>query len=399
MSLVTPNTLWGCSEPLSLYLHVPFCRKKCSYCGFFSCDSGASEDLRPWLKNIIKEFLSWKELVNLSGVHTVYFGGGTPSVLSLTQWRELFDVLSLTTLRPSHIPKERFATIEVNPGSLNEDKLKLWWDRGVGRLSLGVQSFNKDVLIKSGRDVVPKEIFQALELIKHSWPGQWSLDLICGLPGQTGYILREDLESALSWSPDHLALYEYIQEPETRLDQEIKAGLTVPLAEDRQSSWIKARDFLESQGYQNYEISNFSLPGRESLHNLAYWESRPYLGLGPGATSFLRSESGWARFSNPESWNWSGANLAPWGDRIRENLGPEELLLELLLSGLRLRSGVNRLRFEYLMGKTSSDLWKGVKDADRGFYREDANTWGLTSQGRDIQDWLLTRYDTSWICT
>ena len=397
MSLVSPEGPWDLKEPLSLYIHVPFCRKKCGYCAFFSCDSFSLDQQKSWLDHLLTEWSTFLPLIQSRGVASVYFGGGTPSLVNLDIWNTLLQELNLPTLRNPSIPLSRYATVEVNPGTLSLEKLNLWSQGGVGRLSLGIQSFDPKVLHASGRLVNPGETEGALELVKSHWSGEWSLDLIAGLPGQTHLGILQDLKKALEWAPDHLALYEYIQEEGTPLDESIRQGLNVPGDELRQLWWLEGRNYLEAQGYENYEISNFALPGKQAIHNLAYWEMSPCLGLGPGAVSLLPTRDGWVRFSNPETWDWSGNSQSPWGNRNVEKLSPQEHFQEILLTGLRLQKGLSKSRFEFLTGKPWKNLWKGVNSLHQKYYREDSETWGLTEEGRDRLDWLLQRYDTSWI--
>lgn len=379
-------------EPHSLYIHVPFCRSRCGYCSFFTC-AGTDWGLqRRWLDHVLEEWFLWQGLFKERGAGTVYIGGGTPSSLALDLWEELLGSLDLNSLRPDGVSQERFATVEVNPGTLSRELLGLFNAGGVGRLSMGVQSFDPRVLKASGRKVSPQELETSLELLKSEWTGQVSLDLILGLPGQDRKSITNDLDRALAWDPGHLSLYEYMREPGTPLDLQIQKGLKLPSEDRRQKWWLEARERLESAGYSNYEISNFARPGKESLHNLVYWSGRPYIGLGPGAHSFYHWGTRWIRRENPEVWEWPGGK-EPWGPPVTEVLTPEELVKDLLLSALRTRTGLEISRFQDMTGLPGSWLREGVSPEDRGWYREEGGFWKLTEEGRDRMDWLLRRYD------
>lgn len=387
-------------EPLeegqSLYLHVPFCRKRCGYCAFHSCDQGTEELKSLWVKTLLREWELRQEEIRRLPLRTVYFGGGTPSELQADHWRTLLRGLALSSYPRSGVSDLQFITVEANPGSLTEEKIDLWQEAGIRRLSLGVQSFYDQILARSGRMGGREETLKALALIQRRWTGPWNLDLMTGLPSQTPRHLHEDLVIALDSGCNHLALYDLIVEEGTPLADRLERGETLPREENRHRAWLEARDFLRTQGWEDYEVSNFCRPGGESQHNLTYWESRPWLGFGPGASGFQPGPQGWVRRENGSSWEWvSGPQL--WGPGTEEVLDLSSLVLDVLLSGLRLKKGIEKLRFYRLTGIDPQDLWRGISPQDRVWYREDETSWGLTPQGRDQMDRLLVRMDLSWI--
>lgn len=281
----------------SLYIHIPFCVKKCPYCAFRSAPP-ASGDEAVFLR-AVDAALSRRAPVL---AHTLYFGGGTPSLLSIDAWRELFDIVD----RHAELAPDAEVTIEVNPSSLTASHLELWRERGAGRISIGAQSFDDGELRFLGRAHDARRTADAVRASVRA-DLSVSVDLIFGLPIGTLRGWMGSLRTALSLGADHISIYQLTIEPDTPF---ASRGLELPegYAEYRLAQWYLAR-----KGLAQYEVANFAREGRESRHNLNYWSGGEYIGVGPGASSFVdgeRSENIWPLGAYAESVLSGGSGIA-----------------------------------------------------------------------------------------
>jgi len=315
-----------------LYVHVPFCRSKCPYCHFYSTTSlGLIPD---WLAAVKKEALLYQGL--FSSFDTVYFGGGTPSLLSPAALGELVECFQNRFC----LSEDCEITLEANPGDLDRETTRELRKTGINRLSLGVQSFSEEDLIFLGRRHRVPDAIQAIEVGRAAGFENLGMDLIFGLPGQTSAHWQKGLAFALSFEPEHISAYQLTPEEGTPLGKKVAQG-RVRLWEEEESAqmFLETSRILESQGYLHYEVSNFARgEDRMSRHNRKYWQQVPYLGLGPSAHSFL----------NRRRW-WNPASLEVYLDRLRggqkpaageEVLSLDQLRMESLLLGFRNREGV-----------------------------------------------------------
>lgn len=279
--------------PLALYVHIPFCRAKCRYCDFNSYEG--LEELIPSYKEALRaEAAIWAGLCGRLRIATVYIGGGTPSLLSGDQVGQVLAAISASfELHPQ--PE---ITLEANPDSVSAELLSQLRSIGVNRLSLGIQSFAPYHLRTLGRLHSAGQAVSAFETARRAGFDNVNLDLMYGLPGQTLAGWRSDLMQALALSPEHLSLYSLTLEEDTPLGREVASGrVSLPESDLAADMYVAAEDILAGAGYKHYEISNWARPGHECRHNLAYWENRPYLGLGAGAHSCFEG----CRFSNVTS--------------------------------------------------------------------------------------------------
>ncbi|MDA3957731.1 radical SAM family heme chaperone HemW [Oceanispirochaeta sp.] len=335
--------------PASLYIHIPFCKRKCDYCDFYSiCDSSIELDL---LEQIPRQIELLKKQFNLDLFKTVYLGGGTPGLIGSESLSGL--LLSVQKINKSFLPSE--ITLECNPSNVTVEKMKAWKDMGITRISLGVQSFQDVFLKKAGRLSSRELILKALTLLKEASCFELNIDLIQGLPGMRGEDQLKDLEEALSWKPDHISWYSLILENGTVLEDswEDRNG---SLVEDNDLSWESGCLFLENAGYERYEISNFCREGKKSLHNSSYWKLDPYLGCGPSAVSMLKDSSGLIRRfrTRADALNYSRGKFE-YEDC--ESITSIDFLKDYLLMGLRLSEGIHLQTFEGIFGKTASELF------------------------------------------
>ncbi|MDR0451545.1 MAG: coproporphyrinogen III oxidase family protein, partial [Treponema sp.] len=290
----------------SLYIHVPFCAGFCDYCDFYS---EALENDDPRLPRYVERALLDAELLfgkyRPGQVPTVYIGGGTPSVLGASGISRLLrGINSLLPNKPGEF------TVEANPESADEAFLAACRENGADRLSAGVQSFGgrsrRAVRRRGGAGLLR----QRLALIARYFPGSFSTDLLCGLPFQDDAALLRDIETTLAFRPSHVSLYSLAVEEGTPLAERARRGEAgLPPAEEADRLWLLGRDALERAGYAQYEVSNFSLPGKESRHNTRYWRMENWLALGPGASGTIiddRAGTGLRYTVKPDTGAWLG---------------------------------------------------------------------------------------------
>ncbi|UCE65457.1 MAG: radical SAM family heme chaperone HemW [Candidatus Zixiibacteriota bacterium] len=334
------------SSSAGIYLHFPFCESKCPYCDFYSTliDDNVSTK---FMDAVIAE--SNKEADSDFGsfiYDTIYFGGGTPSLMNPDEINRLLENLQANF----NIEKNAEITIECNPSFLTEKKMKGYLKSGINRISLGVQSFNEANLKTLGRLHTPDEAVKTYRIMRDSGFKNVSIDLIYGIPHQTIAEWESDLKTAIELGPDHISAYNLVIESGTEFGRLYSQNrLNLPSDEEQLQMYDSLNEHLNNAGYRGYEISNFSLPGFECLHNLKYWTGKPYLGFGPSAVSF----DGKVRRKNRadiESYLKSAEKNIEVPSET-EIIDRESALRESIMSGLRLTAGVSleRLkdRFDY----------------------------------------------------
>ncbi|MCC5913473.1 MAG: radical SAM family heme chaperone HemW, partial [Balneolaceae bacterium] len=276
-----------------IYIHVPFCRQACSYCDFYFLTRGELKD--PFVEALVREIRSY-ENSPLSGdkIETIYFGGGTPSLLRERQLEKIFE-----TLHDIFQIDAQEVTMELNPDDVTPDYLELIRGFGVNRASMGIQSFQSEILTFMNRAHTSEEAIKALEALRSANFPSYTADLIYGNPGQTLNMLEEDLATLLSYSPPHVSAYSLTVESGTRLGKQVELGrISPPEDEEVASHFDLVREKLGKAGIQQYEVSNFSKPGKEAVHNSSYWSHKNYLGFGPSAHSFVWDVDGARRWNN-----------------------------------------------------------------------------------------------------
>ena len=282
-------------ETAALYLHIPFCHTRCHYCDF-NTYAGILPLREPYVRALLTEIELAGQLAQLTNgtrrrSRTIFFGGGTPSLLTVEQIKRLLKACC----DAFDVDEEAEITLEANPGTLNREQLTGLHSAGINRLSLGSQSFDADLLHTLGRIHTPMEIEQAMYNARLAGFRSINLDFMFGLPGQTMQHWKSTLDRALALHPEHFSLYSLIVEEGTLFHTWVHEGRITPGDEDLCADMYEyADERLQAEGYMNYEISNWALPGYESRHNLTYWQNLPYIGVGTGAHSYF----GGRRFSN-----------------------------------------------------------------------------------------------------
>ncbi|MBR1639753.1 MAG: radical SAM family heme chaperone HemW [Treponema sp.] len=298
---------------LGLYIHIPFCLSKCSYCDFFSLPVSKKVP-DSYIEALCNEISAAFENQENVTVNSLYIGGGTPSLLSENQIKKLFDHLRHTV----SLEENCEVTVEINPDDVTKSLLECLQEAGVNRLSCGIQSLNDSSLSFCGRRADSSVNKKALSLIKDFWTGRLSLDLICGLPEENKESFIQGLEFIISLRPEHISMYSLTIEEETVLGRQLSSGFLSYDFDFADELWLCGRDCLEKAGYHHYEVSNFCLEGNECLHNLKYWSRMDYLGFGAGATGTLYFPGG--RAERRTNLNDTDRYIKYWTSFSSENL-------------------------------------------------------------------------------
>ncbi len=327
-----------------LYVHVPFCVRKCGYCAFHS-GPFSRDAAQFYVRQVLQEMSDWGRILGRVQVESVYFGGGTPSLLEEGQIAALLQAVDagFTLSAGAEI------TLEANPDSVLKDGF-LSGVRGLGvnRLSLGVQSLQDDLLAMLGRPHDSGQARRAVRAAREAGFSNLSLDLIWGLPGQTPRRWLDDLRAAVELAPEHVSCYGLSLEEGTPLTRQVEEeALILPDEESGARMYLDGSEFLESSGYAHYEISSYARPGRESRHNQGYWAGDEYLGLGPAAVSTIKDR----RWSNPAGLKDYAAAVAKGSERCEvEVLSARTRLQEMVMLSLRTREGLDLEKFKATTG-------------------------------------------------
>lgn len=314
-----------------LYIHVPFCRSKCPYCGFYSI---TSQSLIPrWLDALKREILLYKD--QFSKFDSLYLGGGTPSILEIQQIDEIIRVVT----EHFKFADDTETTIEANPGDITKEKARGLKYLGFNRINLGIQSFDNNELNFLGRRHKAGTAERALEILKSSGLNNIGIDLIYGYDGQSLACWMRSLKKALSFDPMHISCYQLTFEKKTVFWNRKEKGEILPLDQDEESEFfLTTSNFLVNNGYIHYEISNFAKKEEVySHHNCKYWNHTPYLGLGPSAHSF-KDYMRWWNFSSIKRY-CRNLKVREYPVKEKEVLTDEQFLLEALSLGLRTSRG------------------------------------------------------------
>ncbi len=364
----------------SIYLHVPFCTRKCPYCDFFSVE-GHSACLHAYPRKLIEHLRLCRHQAT-GPVETIFFGGGTPSLLPPG---EIGGILDEIAVHFSLSPQPEI-TLEANPGTLTSDSLRGYRQAGVNRLSLGIQSFNQQMLKTLGRIHTPEQARNAFCWARDAGFSNLSLDLMFGLPGQTDEDLEAELERIIELCPEHVSLYGLTIEQGTPFFDQHRKSRIIPADDETTARMyldIDAR--LNAAGYGHYEISNFARPGFESRHNLRYWQRRSNLGFGAGAHSFC--DLGWGRrMEVPADIERYFALLDKGEDPavLLETFDRAGAMSETLYLGLRTAEGVDDRAFFNRFGQTVREAFPLAIERCGNHLRLIDGKWRM-----DLAGWLI----------
>lgn len=365
----------------SLYIHIPFCEKKCYYCDFVSFPGNNKVDF--YMNNLIKELALYKDKLSNYEIDTIFIGGGTPTSIDPVYIENIMDYIN----KNFNTKEIREITIEANPGTINSEKAAIYKKIGINRISMGLQSLNNNLLKAIGRIHTAEEFMDSFKILRESGFSNINVDLMFGLPSQTLSDLLVTIQGVVDLGVEHISLYSLIIEEDTLINKWHSRGLLeIPSEDLDRDMYHKAVELLEKQGYTQYEISNFAKSGYECKHNLVYWRVNPYLGIGLASHSNLFQR----RFWNVSKLNLYNQLLTNGNSPIedQEEIHKEMEIAEYIILGLRLNIGIIKIDFKNRFNLDISKLYRDVidKHINNGLIYEDDTCIRLTSRGRDLSN-------------
>lgn len=411
-------------RPLEIYIHIPFCIRKCKYCDFLSAPSTRKER-KLYVESLCQKIKSYDELSKAYRVISIFVGGGTPSVLEPEQMEEIFD----TVRAVFQVEKDAEITVEMNPGTVTREKLAVYKRAGVNRLSIGLQSADNRELRELGRIHTYEEFLSTYHLAREAGFDNINIDLISAIPYQTAESWERTLRLTAELEPEHISAYSLIIEEGTPFFERYREGKhadELPDEEEERLMYQNTKKILEEYGYRRYEISNYAKPGYECRHNLGYWNRTEYLGIGAGAASLIRNRR-WTE--EAELWGVQDS-LARCREQETETsaevqvLSTQEQMEEYVFLGLRKMEGVSRQQFKAEFGRSMEEIYGAVIESMKekglleevnivqkannqkeasivqkaGNQEETGNTAGtdsyirLTERGIDVCNWVLSEF-------
>ena len=378
-----------------IYIHIPFCRSRCSYCDF-ATGMYESELAARYVHAVVSEIAAWREVEEPSHVDTIYLGGGTPSLLTPAQIEQI-----LTAVRSRFkVVEGAEVTMEMNPGdggssvASKPEKLREFRRCGINRASFGAQTFDNRELKQLGRTHSSSDIYSTFNHLREAGFENINFDLIAGLPGQTLAGWRRNLNEALNLRPEHLSLYLLDVHEGTPLAEQIKRGMRPVPDDDLAAEMYRLMiDEVSAAGYEHYEISNFCLPGFESRHNTKYWTGEPYYGFGCSAHSYDGERKRWSNERDAAKYvQLIEKEQSPLVERT--GLSGEQARAESIFLGLRLMRGFNLQNYLRRFGNDLRDEYEVelVRLRDAGLIEVDENLIRLTTRGALLSNEVMTTF-------
>lgn len=410
---------------LGIYIHIPFCVKKCDYCDFISY-SNCFDMQEKYVEKLLEEIEENKNLLRNNFISTIYIGGGTPSAIKPELIKKIldkiYDVAGIEIEKNNgtsnggkkvignEMPDKKGKieiTIEVNPGTTTKNNLQMYKNCGINRLSIGLQSTDDDILKEIGRIHNYEQFLDTYKWAEEAGFENINVDLMLGLPGQDVEILKNSLEKVVDLKPEpkHISVYSLIVEENTKIEQRIDAGeLSLPDDEEERRQYHYMKNFLELNGYKHYEISNFAKPGFESKHNMNCWEQKQYVGFGVAAHSYVNgvryaNTSNLKEYLNVENekyvensmkneFEYNSKNKTGFATlkTIEETQDKLDMEKEFMMLGLRKLDGVSISKFEQKFGENPIYLFRNElqKLAEENLLEVDLDDIKLTSKGLDL---------------
>lgn len=370
-------------KPLAIYIHIPFCKRKCAYCDFASF-AGCEHLYQQYFDVLGGEIDAWQDKLRNYTLRSIFFGGGTPSLVPA----EYIAAAIGRIARYIEITPETEITIEANPGTVDMEKLRVYRRAGINRISFGVQSFDAALLKALGRIHDPEEAKQAVFMAKEAGFERISIDLMYALPGQTMRTWQETIETALQLPVDHISAYSLIVEEDTQMGKWVSEGsVSLPDEDTVNEMQRMAVAKFEKAGLMRYEISNFAKPGSESRHNMAYWQDVDYLGLGCAAHSLMENE----RFSNPNDLEAYLSGVRMQDLTVRSEMDRRE---EIIMLSTRMTTGLDMRKWKADFAEDFETIYRkpiekmqnyGLIEIENGFMR-------LTPAGMELQDAVVLEF-------
>ena len=372
---------------MELYLHMPFCVRKCAYCDFLSFPSGA-ETQRMYAKRLVEDIDVMGKRYGEIPVETIFIGGGTPSVPDSGLIVEIMEHVR----HAFHVADGAEISMEANPGTVTREKLTDYRKAGINRLSFGLQSANDRELKLLGRIHTWAEFLESFTLARECGFANLNIDLMSALPGQTCESWKETLSRVTALDPEHISAYSLIIEEGTPFGERYgseEGRKLLPDEDSEREMYHETKRFLKDCGYERYEISNYAKPGRECRHNIGYWTGVPYLGLGLGASSYLDG----CRFTvNPDMKQYLEEKPGMFADI--EKLTKKDMEEEFFYVGLRMTAGVSLSEFERRFGISAKEVYPGLMET---FVKEKAarfegDRFVLTDYGLDVSNYIMAQF-------
>jgi len=371
-------------ETLGIYIHIPFCAKKCAYCDFYSmCDLSLRDH---YVNALVSQISSFRAEARNRIVDTIYIGGGTPSILSGEQ---ILRILK-TVRKTFKVSEDAEITLEANPGTLDPGKLVAYHEAGINRLSIGLQSANPKELSTLGRIHTKEEFERSFLLARLEGFQNINVDIMYALPGQSEQTLSETLDYVIGLDPDHISFYGLTIEPSTPFGRSKEIEALLPNEDVQVEMYLNSAEKLEAAGFFQYEISNFSKPGFECHHNMKYWKVEDYLGFGPAAHSFFDG----TRFAYAKNTS-KFISYPTQRDRLiemQEKILTEDAALEFVMLGFRLRAGIDVVEYCERFGddfevKYSEKMQDFI---EKEYIMKTKNGYRLSRRGFLISNYILS---------
>ena len=380
-------------KSLELYVHIPFCVRKCEYCDFLSAPAGAATQ-QEYVRNLLLEIEQKGVRCTDYEVTTIFFGGGTPSILK-AGW--IADILNAIH-RNFKVRKDAEITIECNPGTLTFEKLSIYKSAGINRISVGLQSASDAELRELGRIHTYEDFLRSYDLIRKKGFSNVNIDLMAALPGQTLKSYEQTLRRVLALKPEHISAYSLIIEEGTPFYEKYEADellrekgekpQMLPSEETERLMYERTKELLLAHGYERYEISNYARRGYACRHNIGYWRRENYLGFGLGSASLLENE----RFHNTtDLTDYLGGDYLAYE---QEKLDKKSQMEEFMFLGLRMTDGISTECFRQTFGLTVELVYGPVLEqqiADRLLRKEDGRIF-LTERGLDVSNYVMAQF-------
>lgn len=371
-------------KPLSIYIHIPFCKEKCFYCDFLSF-TGKDNYFFSYQNALLKEIKDFaNQNQNVYEIKTIFIGGGTPSVLPIGMIGEIMEVI----FQNFKISNEAEISIEANPGALSFEKIKHFKENFINRISLGLQSLDDNILKNIGRIHTVKQFYENFDNVRKAGFENINIDLMFSLPNQTLEIFKNTLYNIINLAPEHISCYSLILEENTKFYNMYKKGLFKPIDDELDREfYYTAIDILQNNNYNIYEISNFSKPNKQCKHNIVYWKRKEYIGFGLGASSFLNN----TRFSNTKNFS-NYINFK--NEKYIEILEKEDMYSEFVFLGLRMTQGISKQKFKKEFGININNVYKNQlqKFIQEGLLIENGDFIYLSKKGIDVSNIIFSEF-------
>ena len=380
-------------KSLELYVHIPFCVRKCEYCDFLSAPAGADTQ-QEYVRNLLLEIEQKGVRCTDYEVTTIFFGGGTPSILKAGWNADILDAIH----RNFKVRKDAEITIECNPGTLTFEKLSIYKSAGINRISVGLQSASDAELRELGRIHTYEDFLKSYDLIRKKGFSNVNIDLMAALPGQTLKSYEQTLRRVLALKPEHISAYSLIIEEGTPFYEKYEADellrekgekpQMLPSEETERLMYERTKELLLAHGYERYEISNYARRGYACRHNIGYWRRENYLGFGLGSASLLENE----RFHNTtDLTDYLGGDYLAYE---QEKLDKKSQMEEFMFLGLRMTDGISTECFRQTFGLTVELVYGPVLEqqiADQLLRKEDGRIF-LTERGLDVSNYVMAQF-------